>query len=303
LPYTIGRRRVYILPTRYGIMLALMLVAMLIAGLNYNSNLGLGFAFLMISIALVGMHHCNRNLLRLTVDAAAETDGFAGGWGEFRITLRNDSGLERYDVEVRIGDAAPAMQTVPAQGECAMSVAVPLARRGVARFDRFELRTRHPFGWFSAWTYVQAPLTAFAAPEPRGERALRAAAGTAGDQMSSEPRGDEDFDGLRSYEAGVPLKHMAWKVLARGGEPAVRSYSALAAAPEWLDWEWLADLDTEERLSQLCRWVLAGDAARHRYGLRLPGVAIEPADGAEHRTRCLRALASFAATPAARVRA
>src|SRR5258708_16772203 len=65
LPITINRRRVYSLPTRFGIMLALMLTAMLIAGLNYNSNLGLAFAFLMISIALVTMHHCNRNLLRL----------------------------------------------------------------------------------------------------------------------------------------------------------------------------------------------------------------------------------------------
>jgi len=45
LPITINRRRVYILPTRFGIMLALMLTAMLVAGLNYNSNLGLAFAF------------------------------------------------------------------------------------------------------------------------------------------------------------------------------------------------------------------------------------------------------------------
>ncbi len=44
-------------------MLASLLVAMLIAGLNYNSNLGLAFAFLMVSLALVAMHHCHRNLL------------------------------------------------------------------------------------------------------------------------------------------------------------------------------------------------------------------------------------------------
>ena len=63
LPIKISRRRIYILPTRIGLMLALMLVAMLIAGLNYNSNLALAFAFLMVSVALVTMHHCNRNLM------------------------------------------------------------------------------------------------------------------------------------------------------------------------------------------------------------------------------------------------
>src|SRR5258707_13476906 len=87
LPITINRRRVYILPTRFGIMLALMLTAMLIAGLNYNSNLGLAFAFLMISIALVTMHHCNRNLLGLQVDVTTEADAFAGREAAFEVLL------------------------------------------------------------------------------------------------------------------------------------------------------------------------------------------------------------------------
>ena len=89
--------------------------------------------------------------------------------------------------------------------------------------------------------------------------------------MHSEVRGDEDFSGLRAYEPGVPLKHMAWKVLARGGEAAVRSYSSLAAQPEWLEWSLLVGLDVEARLSQLCLWVLESDAAHRPYGLRLPG--------------------------------
>src|SRR3984957_2435299 len=79
LPIRIHKRRVYILPTRFGLTLALLIVVMLIGGLNYNSNLGLAFGFLMASVALVTMHHCNRNLLGLEVDATAEVDAFAGG--------------------------------------------------------------------------------------------------------------------------------------------------------------------------------------------------------------------------------
>ncbi len=101
--------------------------------------------------------------------------------------------------------------------------------------------------------------------------------------------------GLRAYQPGVPLKHMAWKVLARGGEPAVRSYSSLAAQPEWLEWSLLEGLDTEARLSQLCLWVLESEAAQRPYGLRLPGVEIAPSGGAAHRFACLRALAAFGA--------
>ena len=61
----------------------------------------------------------------------------------------------------------------------------------------------------------------------------------------------------------------------------------------WLDWNDLPDLDTEARLSQLTRWVLDAHGASRHYGLRLPGLTIEPASGEDHRESCLRALALF----------
>ena len=154
------------------------------------------------------------------------------------------------------------------------------------------MRTRYPFGWFHAWTYVQGSLTAYVAPSPHGNRTLPAVGGV-GSVSRSEVRGDEDFAGLRAYEPGVPLKHMAWKVLARGGEAAVQSFTSLASQPEWLEWSSLEGQDTETRLSQLCLWVLESDAAQRVFGLRIPGKEIPPARGAAHRFACLRALAIY----------
>jgi uncharacterized protein (DUF58 family) len=291
LPIKINRRRVYILPTRFGVMLACVLVAMLIAGLNYNSNLGLAFGFLMASIALVTMHHCNRNLLGLQVDVTTEVDAFAGREASFEFVLKNDSNVERRDVEIRCLTAG-GIRSVPARSSESVPVAVPMPRRGIVRIAQFELRTRYPFGWFHAWTYVQGALTAYVAPSPRGSRMLPAVAGS-GSASRSETRGDEEFAGLRAYQPGVPLKHMAWKVLARGGEAAVQSYTSLAALPEWLEWSALEGEDTEARLSQLCLWVLESESAQRIYGLRIPGREIPPARGAAHRFACLRALAMF----------
>jgi len=294
LPATIKRRRIYILPSRFGMMLSVILATMLIAGLNYNSNLALVFAFLMVSMALVTMHHCNRNLLRLRIDVTPEVDAFAGREAVFEFALRNDSSVDRRDIEVRCMTAR-GMGSVAAKEDTSISVAVPVAQRGVTTVNQFELRTYYPFGWFYSWTYVQESLTIFAAPAPRGSRMLPSV-GAQGNAAHSETRGDEDFSGLRAYEPGVPLKHMAWKVLARGGEAAVRSYSSLAAQPEWLEWSSLAGLDAEARLSQLCLWVLECDAAQRPYGLRIPGKEIAPSGGAAHRFACLRALAAFGMT-------
>ena len=292
---TINRRRIYVLPTRFGIALGLLLVAMLIAGLNYNSNLGLAFGFLMTSLALVAMHHCHRNLQGLGVDATPVIDAFAGGSAEFSFVLQNAAKIERCDIEIRCGDTADTSQSVAAGSYQQAAVRMDVPCRGILQIDQVELRTFYPFGWFRAWTYVHSPLTVYVAPEPRGERALPPASSAIGIASSSEVRGEDDFAGLRAYEAGIPIKHMAWKVLARGGDPAVRSYTGLSARPEWLDWAALSGLEPEGRLSQLCRWVLESEAAGHLYGLRLPDAEIAPSHGAGHRAACLRALATYTA--------
>jgi uncharacterized protein (DUF58 family) len=292
LPLRVSRRRIYILPTRFGFMLAVILAAMLVAGLNYNSNLGLAFAFLVASLSLVTMHHCNRNLLGIIVDAATEIDAFAGREAALEFVLRNESNVDRPDVEIRVLSAA-GIGRASAGDEDLVTVNVPGLSRGVISVDQFELRTRYPFGWFYAWTYVQSPVTIFIAPAPAGSHALPAT-GESGTGTVAETRGDEDFSGLRAYQPGMPLKHMAWKSLARGGEPAVRTYTGLAARPEWLEWSALEGVDAEARLSQLCLWILQSDAARRPYGLRIPGAEIAPSGGTAHRFACLRALAAYA---------
>jgi uncharacterized protein (DUF58 family) len=301
LPLIINRRRIYILPTRFGLALAALLAAMLIAALNYNSNLALAFAFFMTSLALVAMHHCHRNLSGLSVDVNLEADAFAGADAVFHFMLRNESSLERSGLEVALEGERPsrAAASAPPRSEERLTLAVPVGRRGVHRWDHVEVRTIHPFGWFRAWTYVHASLTVFAAPRPEGSRPLPAMTGS-GHALSGEMRGEEEFAGLRAYAPGIALKHMAWKALARGGEPAVRVYTDLGAQPEWLEWSALEGVETEARLSQLCRWVLACESRSARpYGLRLPGVEVAPGRGPTHRIRCLRALALYARPGAA----
>jgi uncharacterized protein (DUF58 family) len=59
----------------------------------------------------------------------------------------------------------------------------------------------------------------------------------------------------------------------------------------WLDWDELAELDVEARLSQLARWVLEAEGRHLSYGLRLPGTRIAPSRGPTHQHACLKALA------------
>jgi uncharacterized protein (DUF58 family) len=299
LPLTVQLRRIYILPTGSGLVLGVMVVAMLLAGLNYNSNLGLAFGFLMASIAMTAMHHCHRNLLGLKVDIGLDADGMAGASAPIGFVLLNDSAAARHDIEVRCGDGAEVVTAVAGGAARKLEVALPTPVRGVLDLRQCELATRWPLGWFRAWTYVQAPIRVHVAPRPGGSSLPPASAALHGERAQSGRRGDDDFAGLSPYTPGIPLKHLAWKTLARGQPAAVRTYVDASGSPVWLEYAALPGLSGEARLSQLCRWILDSEAAGQPYGLRLPGLELAVGQLGAHRTACLRALAAFVQEPGA----
>jgi uncharacterized protein (DUF58 family) len=106
-------------------------------------------------------------------------------------------------------------------------------------------------------------------------------------------RGDHDFAGLRPFQPGDSLRRIAWKAYARGQGLHTKQYAGTDVVSHLFDWDSLPSLGTEARLSQLCRWVLDAHARGEAYGLKLPGIVIEPHAGPTHRERCLNSLALF----------
>jgi uncharacterized protein (DUF58 family) len=106
-------------------------------------------------------------------------------------------------------------------------------------------------------------------------------------------RGDEDFAGLRTFHPGDSPRRIAWKAYARGQGLHVKLYSGTAVTSHLFDWDTMTGLGTEERLSQLARWIEDAYAAGRAFGLRLPGQEVPPNVGLAHRQRCLTLLALF----------
>jgi uncharacterized protein (DUF58 family) len=100
-----------------------------------------------------------------------------------------------------------------------------------------------------------------------------------------------EFDGVRAYRRGDPMKLVVWKKLAKADELVSRDTQQAQRRELWLDFAQTGHLDTEARLSRLCAWVLAADRLGVDYGLRLPGREIRPSSGEAHRRGCLEALA------------
>jgi len=287
----LGTRQIYILPNRHGLLFSLVLVALALAAMNYNNALAYLLTFLLASMAVVSLLHAQRNLLKLRVTAAAGEPVFAGEAALFRICLPND-GSTRYAVRIESAHGVPPAFDIPAHDTHCVALSVPTAKRGWLDCPPFTLASFFPLGITRTWTWrLTLPTRTLVYPKPADEASWQTAAGSEGESRPGNTQDGEDFTGLRIYQPGDALARISWKTLARGQGLHTKEFHAPLAESVWLDWDEFAPHAVEARLSLMCRAVLDAEANGLAYGLRLPGLLLEPNNGATHRHGCLEALA------------
>ena len=293
LPLTLERRRIYILPTRAGLVFAALLFLMLIGGLNYGNSLALLLTFLCAGFALVSMQLCHRNLLGASLLAARALPAFAGSPGTLEVTLGNSAAQPRLRLEAALA-LQPAL-TADLTAAAAERLELPLPPRARGRWPvgRLRLASAHPFGLFRAWTWVHAPLEQLVYPRPLGVLPMPTGHGRKPGTHAQGSSGADEWLGLRPFRAGDSPRQVDWKAYAREAPLLVKEYSPPGAELRVFDFAQLHSPDPEARLSQLARWVVDAEARGERYALSLPGVRIAPDRGPQQRHRCLAALALF----------
>lgn len=287
---TLTQRRIFILPTRQGLGFGGVLTLMLLGDINYNLSLGYVLTFLLATVALITMLHTFRNMAQMEVHAGRADAVFAGEMARYTFHFTNPGTLARYQLVLHDENKHDATFDVIASHSTEVVLTLPARKRGWQRPGRLTLYTEFPLGLFHAWSYLDFNVHCLIYPEPAAHTPLPASSAQSGSGVV-HASGDEDFAGLRGYVAGDALPRIAWKALAREQGLQVKQFSAPQGQELWLDWALLPALGIEPKLGVLTRWVLDADAQGLHYGLRLPGVELQPAHGTAHRAECLRALA------------
>lgn len=293
LPLGLGRRRVYILPTRAGVGFAGLLLAMLAAGLNYANSLALLLSFVLAGFLVVAMNLCHRNLNGVQVLAAGAEPVFAGERPRLAVTLSNPTALARHALRLDAPDGSQVARTLPAGSTERFDLSLLALERGVHPVQRLRVSTDFPFGLFRSWSWLHLPLEVVCYPAPRGTRPPPPAPEARETGTRPSDSGREEWRGLRPFRDGDSPRQVAWKAYARGLPLLVKEYGGAAADALEFDYGSLGGNDAEARLSQLSRWVVDAEAIGGRYGLRLPGRGLPIGRGAAHRAACLDALARF----------
>ncbi|TAG27368.1 MAG: DUF58 domain-containing protein [Burkholderiales bacterium] len=305
--WTLTQRNVYILPTRAGWMLAITLLVLLIASINYQLNLGYLLTFMLAGAAVVGMHVTHGNLRGITMnliagraDSTPENSSiqsiFAGNIAQLEVRLSHLRKSQRPSIGLALLDDAHAPHwawaDVPAQSSSTVNVAFKAQRRGLHRIPALQAETRYPMGTFRVWTVwrPKSEVLVYPAPEPYAPP-LPPGEPRSGGGGAARVQQSGEFDGVRAYRRGDPLKLVVWKKAAKSDELVSRDTQQAQRYELWLDFATCGTTEIEAKLSRLTAWVLAADKLGSDYGLRLPGREIKPSSGEAHKRACLEALA------------
>ncbi|MCU7904757.1 MAG: DUF58 domain-containing protein [Candidatus Thiodiazotropha sp. (ex Epidulcina cf. delphinae)] len=288
-------RSIYILPTKQGMLLAVVILLMLTGSINYGSNLGHLMTFLLGGIWLTAILHTWRNLLGLGLQPRQVASVFAGQTADFTLLMVNVSALDRFGITLKCKKISGDSVDIPANDQRLLHLLIPTHARGELPLPDISLHTSYPLGLFHAWTYARLDLRCLVYPKPAGSGEPPSAPVYTRSDTGDRGFGADDFVGLRNFRPGDSPRHIDWKAHARERGLLSKQFGGDRTEEVRLDWDLLPKSDQEKRLSLLCRFILQAEEREQSYGLRIPGQKIESGMGSVHRQRCLTTLARFGA--------
>ncbi len=283
----------YILPTRYGVLFGVILYGMLMSSINYSNSMGFLLTFLLAGICLTGMLHTFRNLINVEISAGKSPAVFAGETAFFNLWLATADQRSCYAFNAGSNRHTGTKTDIDGGEKQLLKIPLDTKQRGRMQLGRIRVWSEFPLGLFHVWSWVELDANLIVYPQPQGRKFSPALKPAGSGKLTANTEGYDDFAGLRRYQSGDSSRHIDWKAVARSHEIFTKQFADPAGGDVWLDWDMLAGMPPEQRLSQLCQWVLDLHRLNCNYGLKMPHYSLEPGHGEAHRHNCLTQLALF----------
>lgn len=288
--WQLNNRNIYIFPSKFGLLYIALMAVLLIFATNYANNLIYLISFSLAGIGVMSIVFTYKNLNGLSIAFEKTEPTFAGEAAHIILKADIPNRSECWCLDF---SPAPSLSFDIKKPNQRLRIPIETTIRGLYPIDRIRLRTSYPFGLLTAWAYIYPSGKLVVYPKPEENAPTPSGIGAENIKGNATQQGDADFVGHKRYRPGDSLTHAYWPSLAKGQELQVKQFATPVSHEQWLYWNATEGLDTEQRLSRLCQWILWSDAQKLPYGLAIPGINITPATGEEHKRRCLGALASF----------
>jgi len=286
------QKRIYIIPSKMGLLFLVLVALMFVNGVNYQNNLIFSFSVLLLSIFITSIVVTYQNMAGLIISAGHGEPVFSGKTTSLHLTIEHASKKTKDGLKLGF-DRVNSMSIAPVKSKRQIKLNFKTESRGLLSVPRITLYSIYPVGLFTCWTWVRLDFEGVVYPKPIFLPYQYVGQTESGEESSvqSVSSGVDDFRGFRKYQAGDSLKHVAWRQFAKTNQLLTKEFEQPQAQGHWLDWDALQGYKIEQRLQVLCGWVVRSHEENREYGLALPGLKIPAGRGDLHQQACLRALA------------
>lgn len=289
----LDHRSLYILPSKAGFGFLILVAALWLLATNFENNLIFMLCFLLLALFVVSIHFTHGTLSGLCIKPVRAQSVFKGDAAAVELSISQVRARCREQISLRYAGGEPIMVTLEKAGDTFVTVLAPTTRRGYLEPGLLTIESVYPAGLMRVWTYIRFRFDAAIYPAPVSDQSRTSDRRGSGEGHYSGVSGSEDYVGLKTFEAGESLRHVAWKQYAREQGLWSKQYGDPVDSRVWVDWDDYAGMDTEQRLSRMTWQVCECEAAGKVYGVRLPGTELLPNQGLAHRQSALRYLALY----------
>lgn len=292
--FAIGRRELYILPTRIGWYFALILIALFAIAVKYDNQAAFMMLFILVSVSMVSMLYTHNNVIGLELSSSPSRAVFVGEIAIFPIRIHNNSAINRNAVWL-VCDGFHQILDIPSSESCQIKLRLPTIKRGYFNCSSIILTSRYPIGIFFVWTKKYQPeQRCLVYPQPLDLMPFpdSDSYGSEKQSQSTVNANAEDYSGMKPYQDGDRLRDIHWPSLAKTHKLITIQHENQRSSSVNLSWFSLpANLELEDRLSQLCFWIICAEQDNLRYQLEMPNHTIQFNKGLAHKHECLAVLA------------
>ena len=255
--------------TRYSILVVVMLFGFFLEAYMHNFNLVYITLFFVFAIAYSAGPLGLFNIGELDAKFAPRGRLFANTVGELYFAITNNSKTPAWAISLHVNTLSNLVGRIDGKDTKEASLSITLPKRGEAKEDECYLQSFFPLSTVRFVLPIKGGYDTLVYPEPLGIP-LRSFL-----QKQAMYFGEEkDFDGLAPYSGAEPLSRIHWPSVAKG-ETSVKTFAHEQSTQELAFTFIDAGKNDEQRLSQLCLWVLECEKSHQSFSIQMPNKLIK----------------------------
>ncbi len=249
--------------TIYLVHFFLLVIALFLQAYMHNYNIVYITLFVLFGLAMSTCYFGRKNLKYLSLQTLYEGRIFAKRDTVLHWNIHNKNANPSYDVNVTCNDSLVHLQHL--FNDTPLRITQRFESRGKAHIDTLMFESGFPLPHLRFRRTLKAFKKVMVYPEPKGISLAQFI-----DAHPSSFGERDDFEGIRRYETSDTPSLIHWPSLAKSGELSSRHYSYRYQS-DMLHFDFIkAGNSDEERLSQLCLWVLECEKQQRSFSIKMP---------------------------------